>query len=153
MTFRRLVLLAPAAFLLHVFEEAPRFVAWTRLYPSVFSNTLSNTVFAVTNIVYMLIVVVAVVLCAFRSAVTLGLAVIAFLFSNALFHIAFTVFGDLLAGHGDGDPPLCPTDCRSFTVPQRGLGAVAERRRRRTGAVVANALLRITAMGLSSAHR
>ena len=146
MTFRRLVLLAPAAFLLHVFEEAPRFVAWTRLYPSVFSSTLSNTVFAVTNSVYMLIVVVAVVLCAFRSAVTLGLAVIAFLFSNALFHIAFTVFSGIYSpGTVTAILLYVPLTVGSFYCAYRE-GLLNGRRALVAvllGAVVANAPLRI----------
>ena len=39
MTFRKVVLLAPIAYLLHILEEAPSFVAWTRLYPGWFSPT------------------------------------------------------------------------------------------------------------------
>ena len=91
MTFRKVVLLAPIAYVLHILEEAPSFVAWTRLYPGWFSPTLSQTAYVVVNAVYMLLVVGAVLLCARRSAVTLGLAAILFLFSNAVFHIAFTV--------------------------------------------------------------
>lgn len=95
MTFSKLVLLAPPAYLLHILEEASGFVVWTRLYPTLFSNTLSTTIFVITNAVYMSLVVVAVLLCARRSAVTLGLAVIVFLFSNAVFHIGFTIFSGI----------------------------------------------------------
>ena len=91
MTFRRLVLLAPLVFALHIAEEAPGFVAWTRLYPQVFSPTLSPTAFAITNAIYLSLVVGAAVLCASRSAYTLGLSAIAFLLSNAVFHIGATL--------------------------------------------------------------
>jgi len=67
-TCRRLVLVAPVVYVLHILEEAPRFVAWTRLYPGWFSPALSNTGFAVTNAVYMVLVIIAVTLCAYRSA-------------------------------------------------------------------------------------
>jgi len=145
-TFRRLVLLAPAAFLLHIGEEAPRFVAWTRLYPSWFSPTLSDTVFAVTNIVYMLLVIVAVLLCALRSAVTLGLAVIAFLFANALFHIGFTIVSGVYSpGTVTAILLYVPLTMGSLYCAQRE-GLLNNRRvalAALLGALVANAPLRI----------
>jgi hypothetical protein len=52
---------------------------------------LSPTAFAITNAIYLSLVVGAAVLCASRSAYTLGLSAIAFLLSNAVFHIGATL--------------------------------------------------------------
>ncbi len=91
MTFNRLVLLAPAAYALHILEEAPGFVAWTRLYPNLFSPTLSDRDFVITNAVLMLAVITAVALCVRQSIVVAGLSVAGWQLSNAVFHIALTI--------------------------------------------------------------
>src|SRR5215475_2078583 len=91
MRFKNLILLAPLAYLLHIAEEAPGFVAWTRLYPNLFSPTLSDKDFVVTNAVLMLAVVSAVVLCWRRSVVLAGLSVVVWQLSNAVFHVALTL--------------------------------------------------------------
>jgi hypothetical protein len=145
-TFRRLVLVAPVVYGLHILEEAPRFVTWTRLYPSWFTPTLSNSVFAVTNAVYMVLVIIAVTLCAYRSAVTLGLAVVAFLFSNALFHIGFTIVSGVYSpGTVTAILLYLPLTFASVDCARRE--GLLSRRRVLTalvlGVVVANAPLRI----------
>lgn len=91
MTFRKLVVLAPVAYAVHIAEEAPRFVVWTRLYPGLFSKTLSTGEFVATNAVLMLVVLAAVALCRRRSLAVAGLAVASWQFSNAVFHIALTL--------------------------------------------------------------
>lgn len=146
MTFSKFVLLAPAAYLLHILEEAPGFVVWTRLYPTLFSNTLSTTVFVVTNAVYMSLVVVSVLLCARRAAVTLGLAVIAFLFSNAVFHIGFTILSGIYSpGTVTAVVLYVPLSFAAFYAASRE-GLLSIRRvlvALLLGVVVANAPLRI----------
>jgi hypothetical protein len=91
MTFRKLVILAPVAYVVHIAEEAPRFGPWTRLYPDRFSKTLTTGDFVATNVVLMFVVLTAVALCLRRSLVVAGLSGASWEFSNAVFHIGLTV--------------------------------------------------------------
>lgn len=92
MTLRKLVLLAPLVFVLHVLEEAPGFVAWfNRLVP----RGITERTFFSVNAAGLLITLVLVVLVAASRDPVSGLALAAwvgFLFlANGLLHLVGTL--------------------------------------------------------------
>lgn len=92
MAVRRLVLLAPIVFVVHVLEEAPGFVAW---FNSLVPRGITQGLFLRVNASAFVITVVLTALIAASPDATAGFAMAAwvgFLFlANGVFHIAGTL--------------------------------------------------------------
>lgn len=91
-SIRRVVLLSPILFMLHVIEEAPGFVAW---FNSLVERGITQSTFLSVNAVGFLITVVLAAALALTRERTAGLLVLAWLgflmLANALFHLVATV--------------------------------------------------------------
>jgi hypothetical protein len=92
MTLRRLVLLAPAVFLLHVFEEAPGFVAW---FNSLVPRGITQNLFLTVNAVALTITVVLALLVAASPRPAPGLVLAAWvgflMIANGVLHLVGTI--------------------------------------------------------------
>ena len=92
MTLRKLVLIAPFVFILHVFEEAPGFVAWfNSLVPRGISQNLFLTVNAVALTVTVLIAILVAVSPDRASGLVLAAWVGFLMLANGVFHLVGTI--------------------------------------------------------------
>ncbi len=84
--------LVPVAYLIHIFEETPRFVPWAKRYfyaPSTFAQ------FVLGNVIFMAYVLTAVGLATLYPGewtLVLGLSTAAWIFSNFLLHASLTLY-------------------------------------------------------------
>lgn len=83
--------LVPVAYLIHIFEETPRFVPWAIKYlgaPETFGQ------FVVGNVIFMAYVIIATSLAIFYPSeltLVIGLSTAAWIFSNFLIHAYYTL--------------------------------------------------------------
>ena len=83
--------LVPVAYLIHIFEETPRFVPWAKEYlgaPGTFGQ------FVIGNVIFMVYVIIATSLAIFYTnqwTLIIGLSAAAWIFSNFLIHAYFTL--------------------------------------------------------------
>lgn len=83
--------LVPVAYLIHIFEETPRFVPWARKYigaPETFGQ------FILGNVIFMVYVIIATSLAIFYTSqwtLIIGLSAAAWIFSNFLIHAYYTL--------------------------------------------------------------
>ena len=83
----------PVAYAIHIAEEAPRFVNWTKSYPKWFPDFTTRR-FIFGNSVWMTYVIVSVVLAIYHPAtwtLILGLSTASWIFSNSWLHIVTTL--------------------------------------------------------------
>ena len=86
--------LVPLAYTIHIFEEYPRFVSWTKQYTWLFSSRWDRKFFIDANIMYMAVILGLVALATlFPNTYTLilGLATATWIFTNFLLHAAPTL--------------------------------------------------------------
>jgi hypothetical protein len=86
--------LCPIVYAIHIIEEAPRFISWTRRYPQLFSSTYNKRMFILGNSIWMLYNVISVFLAITYPAqwsLVLGLSTASWIFSNAWLHIITTL--------------------------------------------------------------
>jgi hypothetical protein len=84
--------LVPIAYLIHIFEETPRFVPWAIKYLGAPENF---TEFVIGNVIFMVYVLISVSLAIFYPSewtLVLGLSTAAWAFSNFLIHAFFTLY-------------------------------------------------------------
>lgn len=84
--------LVPIAFLIHIFEETPRFVPWATKYISA-QSTFGQ--FVLGNVIFMIYVLASVSLAVFYPSewtLVIGLATAAWIFSNFTIHAFFTLY-------------------------------------------------------------
>lgn len=83
--------LVPVAYLIHIFEESPRFVPWAMKYlgaPETFGQ------FILGNVIFMVYVIIATSLAIFYPnewTLIIGLSAAAWIFSNFLIHAYYTL--------------------------------------------------------------
>lgn len=91
--------LVPIAYLIHIFEEAPRFVPWATKR---FGQPKNFKEFVVGNIFLMAYVLISVSLAIFYTnewTIVIGLATAAWIFSNFLIHAYYTLrYGEYSPG-------------------------------------------------------
>jgi hypothetical protein len=91
-TLRKLVLIAPVIFILHVLEEAPGFVAW---FNGLVPRGISQSLFLTVNAVALIITVLIAILVAASPEPASGLVLAAWvgflMLANGLFHLVGTV--------------------------------------------------------------
>lgn len=92
MTLRKLVLLAPLIFILHVLEEAPGFVVW---FNSLVPRGISQDLFLTVNAVALIVTVVIALLVAGSSDAASGLLLAAWvgflMLANGVLHLVGTI--------------------------------------------------------------
>jgi hypothetical protein len=92
--------LVPIAYLIHIFEESPRFPAWAVKVRIITSMSFKE--FALGNIIFMLYVLISVSLAVFYTSeltLVLGLSTVAWIFSNFLIHAYYTLrYGEYSPG-------------------------------------------------------
>ena len=92
--------LVPIAYLIHIFEESPRFPAWAVHVKMITSMSFGE--FALGNIIFMAYVLVAVSLAVFYTSeltLIIGLSTAAWIFSNFLIHAYYTLrYGEYSPG-------------------------------------------------------
>jgi hypothetical protein len=92
MTLRKLVLIAPVVFILHVLEEAPGFVAW---FNGLVPRGISQSLFLTVNAVALTITVLIAILVAASPEPTSGLLLAAWvgflMLANGLLHLVGTI--------------------------------------------------------------
>jgi hypothetical protein len=92
MTLRKLVLVAPVVFILHVLEEAPGFVAW---FNGLVPRGISQSLFLTVNAVALTITVLIAILVAASPEPTSGLLLAAWvgflMLANGLLHLVGTI--------------------------------------------------------------
>ncbi|MGC9516598.1 MAG: HXXEE domain-containing protein [Methanomicrobiales archaeon] len=92
--------LVPIAYLIHIFEESPRFPAWAVKVRMITSMSFGE--FALGNIIFMAYVLVSVSLAIFYTSeltLVLGLSAVAWIFSNFLVHAYYTLrYGEYSPG-------------------------------------------------------
>jgi len=84
--------LVPLAYLIHIFEETPRFVPWAIKYLGAPENFKE---FIIGNVIFMVYVLISVSLAIFYPSewtLVLGLSSAAWIFSNFLIHAFFTLY-------------------------------------------------------------
>ncbi len=84
--------LVPVVYLVHIFEETPRFVPWAKRY---FSAPSTFAQFVLGNVIFMAYVLAAVGLATFYPGewtLVLGLSTAAWIFSNFLLHASLTLY-------------------------------------------------------------
>ena len=92
MTLRRLVLIAPIVFIVHVVEEAPGFVAWFNgLVPRGITQNLFLTVNAVALIITALIALLVAASPDTATGLILGAWIGFLMLANGLFHLVATI--------------------------------------------------------------
>ena len=83
--------LVPVAYLIHIFEETPRFVPWALKY---IGAPEDFTQFVIGNVIFMVYVIIATSLAIFYTnqwTLIIGLSAAAWIFSNFLIHAYFTL--------------------------------------------------------------
>lgn len=88
--------LVPIAYAVHMIEETPRFVPWTKKYSWLFTSQFTMPKFIMGNCLFMTYVLVSIFLALFYPgewAIILGLSTAAWIFSNFLLHAAITLYG------------------------------------------------------------
>ena len=83
--------LVPVAYLIHIFEETPRFVPWALKY---IGAPEDFTQFVIGNVIFMVYVIIATSLAIFYTnqwTLIFGLSAAAWIFSNFLVHAYFTL--------------------------------------------------------------
>ena len=92
MALRKLVLIAPFVFILHVFEEAPGFVVW---FNSLVPRGISQNLFFTVNAVALTVTVVIALLVAASPDPASGLVLAAWvgflMLANGVFHLVGTI--------------------------------------------------------------
>ena len=92
--------LVPIAYLIHIFEESPRFPAWAVKIRMISSMSFGE--FALGNIIFMAYVLISVSLAVFYTSeltLILGLSTAAWIFSNFLIHAYYTLrYGEYSPG-------------------------------------------------------
>ena len=86
--------LCPIVYTIHIIEEAPRFVSWTRRYPKLFTSIFNHKMFILGNTVWMLYNIVCVLLAILYPApwsLILGLSTASWIFANSWIHIITTL--------------------------------------------------------------
>lgn len=86
--------LVPVVYALHITEEAPRFVAWTKRYTWLFTSLFDSPRFWLGNALFMAYVLVSVYFATShpsRWTITFGLSTAAWIFSNFLVHAVTTL--------------------------------------------------------------
>ncbi|MGH9368029.1 MAG: HXXEE domain-containing protein [Thermoanaerobaculia bacterium] len=92
MALRKLVLIAPVVFILHVLEEAPAFVAWfNSLVPRGITQSLLLTVNAVALTITLFLAVVVATSSDAASGLLLAAWVGFLMLANGLFHLVGTI--------------------------------------------------------------
>ncbi|MGZ7047060.1 MAG: HXXEE domain-containing protein [Methanobacterium sp.] len=91
--------LVPLAYLVHIFEETPRFVPWAIKYIGAPENF---TEFVIGNVIFMVYFLISVSLAIFYTnewTIVIGLAPAAFIFTNFLIHAYYTLrYGEYSPG-------------------------------------------------------
>lgn len=86
--------LVPIAYAIHILEESPRFVPWTKRYPWLFTSRFTMPLFLVGNAVFMAYVLLSVFLATARPSewtLVLGLSTAGWIFANFLIHAIMTL--------------------------------------------------------------
>lgn len=85
----------PVAYAVHIIEEAPRFVPWTKRYSWLFTSSFTVPKFILGNCLFMTYVLVSVLLAVIYPTewtFVLGLSTAAWIFSNFLLHASITLY-------------------------------------------------------------
>lgn len=86
--------LVPIVYAIHIVEEAPRFVQWTKRYTWLFTSRFDKKGFIIGNILFMAYVVISVFAAVkYPSSLTLilGLSTASWIFANFLVHAVLTL--------------------------------------------------------------
>lgn len=92
--------LVPAAYAVHILEEAPRFVTWTKKYPWLFTSRFTTPLFILGNAAFMAYVLVSVFLATNypgQWTLTLGLSTASWIFANFTLHAVMTLITGVYA--------------------------------------------------------
>lgn len=84
--------LVPIAYMIHIFEEAPRFTYWAVKVRII--DSMNFTEFTIGNIFFMTYVLISISLAIFYTsewAILVGLATAAWIFSNFMIHAYYTL--------------------------------------------------------------
>lgn len=87
--------LVPIAYAVHMIEETPRFVPWTKKYSWLFTSQFTMPKFIMGNCLFMTYVLVSIFLALFYPGewtIILGLSTAAWIFSNFLLHATITLY-------------------------------------------------------------
>ena len=87
--------LVPVAYVIHIIEEVPRFVPWTKKYSWLFTSMFTMPKFIMGNCIFMTYVLVSIFLATFYPGewtLVLGLSTAAWIFSNFLVHALYTLY-------------------------------------------------------------
>lgn len=112
--------LVPVAYAVHIMEEAPRFVPWTKRYSWLFSSSFSLPKFILGNLLFMTYVLVSVLLAVVYPAewtLVLGLSTAAWIFSNFLLHASITLYsGEYSPGVVTGGAIYVPVSLYIYSI-------------------------------------
>jgi len=92
--------LVPVAYAIHILEEIPRFIPWTKKYPWLFTSRFTMPLFIVGNAVFMTYVLISVFLATtYPSEWTfiLGLSTASWIFANFLIYAVMTLYTGVYA--------------------------------------------------------
>jgi len=87
--------LVPVAYAIHIIEEAPRFVPWTKRYSWLFTSQFTMPKFILGNCLFMAYVLISIFLAISYHGewtLVLGLSTAAWIFSNFLLHATITLY-------------------------------------------------------------
>ncbi len=87
--------LVPVAYAVHIVEEAPRFIPWTKKYSWLFTDRFTVPLFVLGNALFMLYVLISVFLADTIHkpwALMLGVSTASWIFANFLLHAILTLW-------------------------------------------------------------
>lgn len=110
--------LVPIAYLIHIFEETPRFPKWAEKVHIIGSMSFEEFIFG--NIIFMAYVLISVSLAIFYTSqwtIILGLSTAAWAFSNFLIHSYYTLrYGQYSPGFVTASALYAPVTVSYITV-------------------------------------
>jgi len=92
--------LVPIAYAVHILEETPRFVPWTKKYPWLFTSRFTMRLFIIGNGAFMAYVLASVLLATTypgKWTFILGLSTASWIFANFLLHAVMTLYTGVYA--------------------------------------------------------